>query len=394
MSSLVLLVIALFIAAAAGWFGAHWMRRGPKPDYRAAVSEQYFRGLNFVLNEQPDRALEVFLKMVELDNETVETHFALGNLYRRRGEVDRAIRVHETIIERPTLEPEHREHATLALAEDYFSAGLFDRAEQLFLTLAQSGGQRVAALRYLIRLYEQQRDWPQAIATHDSLRQLASPEHPTSIAHYYCELADQARQKHDIAAARELLDKARGEQRNFPRGALIGADIALDERDQLLAMQLCRRVVELHPQLLPVVLPRFARAAHASETKIDLDAELASLRSPDPHARAEFAYAALVAGLEPKGFVLECLRDFIRGDATLSDLVPALNTESATLSDERLRALAESLARIFRRSQRYRCVECGFATTGHFWQCPGCRSWDALAPVSRVDLLPPLRHRG
>lgn len=393
MSTLPLLVVALFVAAAVGWFGAHWMRRRPPSDYRAAVSEQYFRGLNFVLNEQPDRALEVFLKMVELDNETVETHFALGNLYRRRGEVDRAIRVHETIIERPTLKPEHREHATLALAEDYFSAGLFDRAEQLFAGLAKTGGQRVAALRYLIRLYEQQRDWTQAVATCESLRQLASPEHPTAIAHYYCELADQARQRRDLVAARDLLEKARNEQRNFPRGALIGADLAFDEGDHSLAMQLCRRVVELHPQLLPIVLPRFARAAQASGTKVDLDTELASLRSPDPHARAEFAYAALVAGLEPRGFVLECLRDFVRGDATLSDLVPALNGESAPLSDARLRALAESLTRIFRRSQRYRCVECGFATTGHFWQCPGCRSWDALAPVSRVELFPALRHR-
>ena len=387
-----LLTLALFVAAAAGWFGARLLRYRPHSQ-SSSVRADYFQGLNFVLNEQPDKALEVFLRMVELDNETVETHFALGSLYRRRGEVDRAIRVHEAIIERPTLQPEHREHATLALAEDYFSAGLFDRAEQLFQVLARSGGRRVPAMRYLLRIYEQQGDWTQAVGTHELLRELASPEHPTAIAHYYCELAEQMHKRGAVAEARAFLHRVREEQRNFPRSALIRADLALDMSDADLALRLCRRVVELHPQLLTVALPRFARAAQARLASGGMDIELALPRSPSPSSRAELAYAALAAGLEKEQFVLECLQDFVREDPTLSDLVAAVAGEKTRLSEEQLRSLATALARIFRRTQRYRCVDCGFASATHFWQCPGCRSWDTLAPVSRLELAPALRTR-
>src|SRR5262245_31002482 len=144
------LIVALFVAAAAGWLSARlWSSRpSARPTDRRVLPEGYFQGLSFLLNEEPDKALEVFLRMVEVDNDTVETHFALGNLYRRRGEVERAIRVHENIMARPSLSDAHRLHARFALGEDYFRAGLFDRAEQLFQQLADGGGRQTAALRY------------------------------------------------------------------------------------------------------------------------------------------------------------------------------------------------------------------------------------------------------
>src|SRR5262245_17521253 len=171
-----LLVAALFIAVAAGWLLGRVRLRRPTVEARARheLSDEYFQGLRFLLNEEPDKALEVFLRMVDVDNETVETHFALGSLYRRRGEVDRAIRVHENIMARPALSDEHRLHAMFALAEDYFRAGLFDRAERLFQQLADGGGRHVQALRYLLRIYEQQRDWEQAILAYRKLVAVAS----------------------------------------------------------------------------------------------------------------------------------------------------------------------------------------------------------------------------
>jgi len=208
------LIVALFIAAAAGWCFGRYRRPAPPGDaQRNELKQSYFQGLRFLLNEEPDKALEVFLRMVDVDNDTVETHFALGNLYRKRGEVERAIRVHENIIARPGLSAEHRVHATFALAEDYFRAGLFDRAEALFQQLASEGARRAAALRYLLRIYEQQRDWEQAIAVHERLVAIASAEHPTAIAHYHCELAERARMRGDFAAARAHLRQAREVQR-------------------------------------------------------------------------------------------------------------------------------------------------------------------------------------
>lgn len=397
-----LLIVALFIAAAAGWlFGRY---RSPGRAHRSSqsnahssapankLSEEYFRGLSYLLEEEPDKALEVFLRMVDVDNETVETHFALGNLYRRRGEVERAIRVHENIMARPSLSDEHRLHAMFALAEDYFRAGLFDRAERLFQQLADGSGRHAAALRYLLRIYEQQRDWEQAIATHRRLIAVASPEHPTAIAHYHCELAEQLRAQGNFAAAREQLHQAREAQRNFPRGALIRADIALDMNEPELAALLCQRAVELHPKLLALALPRVMRAMRGSDAN-EIERRFRAWIRPEPVARAELAYAAIVAGLEQEHFVRECLPDLLREDPSLGEIVRATSGDPAHLSAEQCAALASALGRILRRTQRYRCVDCGFASAAHFWQCPGCRSWDAFAPVALLDLTPGMHRR-
>jgi lipopolysaccharide assembly protein B len=384
------LLLLLFIAAGVGIgvFVTH-RARAKKPS-APSLNEQYFAGLQFVLNEESDKALEVFLKMVEVDNETVETHLALGTLYRRRGETDRAIRVHENIMARQSLNAEHREHAMFALGEDYFRAGLFDRAEQMFQRLTERPGRRTAALRYLLRIYEQQSDWAQAVSTYRRLQTLASPEHPTAIAHYLCELAEQARQRGERDVALDLLRKVREEQRNFARSALIRAELALDEGDAETAGRLCQRVVELHPQLLPLVLQRFAPRV-ASDGGATLLQMVRPLVRSDPQVRAMYAYSGLTAGLEHDPLVLQCLPDFVRDDPNLNDLVRALGGNLSELTPEQSQELATALARILKRGQRYRCVECGLATATHFWQCPGCRSWDVLAPLMRVELAPVAR---
>ncbi|MBL8267579.1 lipopolysaccharide assembly protein LapB [Steroidobacter sp.] len=393
-----LLIVALFVAAAAGWlFGRYWppyrpgSRAAGEPDQNK-LSEEYFRGLRFLLDEEPDKALEVFLRMVDVDNDTVETHFTLGNLYRRRGEVERAIRVHENIMARPSLSDEHRLHAMFALGEDFFRAGLFDRAERLFLQLADGGGRHVPALRYLLRIYEQQRDWEQAIAAHRRLVAVASPEHPTAIAHYHCELAEQLRAAGDFDGAREQLHLAREAQRNFPRGALIRADIALDMNQPELAALLCQRAVELHPKLLTLALPRVMRAMRGTDAG-EIERRFRAWMRPDPVARAELAYSAVVAGLEQEAFVSECLPDLLREDPTLGEIINATSGDPSQLTAEQRTALATALGRILRRTQRYRCVDCGFASASHFWQCPGCRSWDAFAPVALLDLTPGMHRR-
>lgn len=387
------LILALFAAAAMGWLAARFLsNRGASQTPGAAFPEAYFQGLNFLLNEEPDKALEVFLRMVEVDNDTVETHFALGNLYRRRGEVDKAIRVHENIMERPALSAAHRLNAMLALGEDYFRAGLFDRAERLFQQLADGGKHHVSALRYLLRIYEQQRDWEQAIQVHGRLVAVTSAEHPTAIAHYHCELAQRAHQTGNVAAAREHLHRVREVQRNFPRGALVRADVALTMNEPELALRLCQRVVELHPRLLPLALPRVVRALRGEDAG-HLQERFKAWIRPEPAARAELAYAAIVAGLEQETFVRDCLRDLLREDPNLGEIALALAGNPGALSDDQLGDLAAALGRIFRRTQRYRCVECGFASAAHFWQCPGCRSWDAFAPVAQLDVAPSTRVR-
>jgi lipopolysaccharide biosynthesis regulator YciM len=269
---------------------------------------------------------------------------------------------------------------------------LFDRAEVSFRQLAETDTRRVPALRYLLRIYEQQRDWQHAIAVHKQLTALASPEQPTAIAHYHCELAEQARERGDIDAARAYLHSAREVQRNFPRAALIRADIALDMNEPELAATLFQRFVELHPRLLALALPRVLRAVRGADAG-DLERRFNAWIRPEPSARAELAYAAIVAGLEQEPFVRDCLPDLLREDPSLGEIVRSVAGDPGQLSSQQRTDLALSLARILRRTQRYRCVDCGFASASHFWQCPGCRAWDAFAPVALLDVTPGMQRR-
>jgi lipopolysaccharide biosynthesis regulator YciM len=285
-----------------------------------------------------------------------------------------------------------REQAGFALGEDYLKAGLLDRAEGCFQQLIERPAHRSVALRNLLSIYEQQGDWQQAVNTYQQLSGFTSPEHPTALAHYYCELAEQAQQEGSQQQARDWLDKAFAAQRNFPRGNLLSADFAQAQEDARSAASLCKRVMELHPHLLPIALPRFVRALRTLGMSMDnADAEL-SLLSADTTQRAALAYAAIVANVLDEPYLLQCLPDFLRQDATLGEMVQALVGESATLNAAQLHSVANALAKIFRRTQRYRCVSCGVSTGSHFWQCPGCHSWDTLAPVSRLELAPVSRR--
>jgi lipopolysaccharide biosynthesis regulator YciM len=389
------LVFALILAAAAGWFGSQVLRRKRiehKPKRTEPFNAQYFAGLNHLLNEQQDKALEVLRHMAEADADTVETQLALGHLYRRRGEMDRAIRVHETVMQREDLPPLMREQASFALGEDYLRAGLLDRAEAYFQGLVERPGHRTAALRSLLNIYEQQGDWQQAIATYQRLAVHTSPANPTAMAHYSCELADQARLANNLPAARDWLHQARAVQRNFPRSALLRAEIALTENDARLAACLCKRVIELHPHLLPMTLPRYVQALRLAGQAMDTADDELRLYAADAAQRARLAYAAIVTDIMDEPYLLSCLPDFLRQDANLGDLVIALTGDLSSLDAPRLQAIAAALSRIFRRTQKFRCVDCGVTTGTHFWQCPGCRSWDTLAPVTRLELSPSSRN--
>jgi len=388
------LFFALILAAAAGWFGGQVLRRKkvePKPVRTEPFNAQYFAGLNHLLNEQQDKALEVLRHMAEVDADTVETQLALGYLYRRRGEVDRAIRVHEDVMKREDLPVPMREQASFALGEDYLRAGLLDRAEACFQGLVERAAHRTAALRSLLNIYEQQGDWQQAIATYQKLAIHTSPENPTAMAHYYCELAEQSRAADALSAAHQWLHQARDVQRNFPRSALIRAELALSEGDPRLAACLCKRVIELHPHLLPMALPRYVDALRQAGQTMDTADENTRLHVADASQRARLAYAAIVMGILDEPFLLNCLSDFLKQDANLGDLVAALTGDAKNMGQEQLQTTAAALSRVFRRTQKFRCVDCGVTTGTHFWQCPGCRSWDTLAPVARLELSPSSR---
>lgn len=373
--------IAAVLLAAAGFTGWYLGRRAQRTARRVGrrrLPADYFAGLNFLINEQPDRAVEVFTRMVDVDKETVEIHFALGSLFRRRGEVDRAIRVHQSILDRPKLDPEQREQALLELAIDFLRAGLLDRSEGLFMALAQTEAHRVTALRSLTRIYEQQGDWQQAVATHRQLVASGGAVSGSAVAHYFCELAEAARLQGQLDEARQHLRAARREQRRFPRAAVVRSELAQAANDHLLATKLLRIALRREPALLFEVLPRL-RASCLELGNFDALQRLVSHAQRDRRRQHELAQALILTDVLDSPAALTTVRDYVLGDPLLCELMTPM-LSSGGEEPETLKRMARVLARVLGRRSRYQCGDCGFASQAWFWQCPGCKSWDSLRP--------------
>jgi lipopolysaccharide biosynthesis regulator YciM len=346
------LLAGLFLLlAAAGWALG---RFGERDEEEAAppLNIDYLKGLNFLLNEQTDQALEHFLAMVRVDDKTIETHFALGSLFRRRGEVDRAIRIHQNIIARPDLASEQRDQALFSLAKDYLHAGLLDRAEKLFSRLAQGSRYEVQALESLCRIYEQEKEWQKAIDAGQRLEALGGRSLALQIAHYYCELAEAAASKNDYAAARQYVKKAQAGRPRTMRGALTRAHIARESDDFKTALRLYHRIIEEHTYLIAEALPEIV-ATYESEGSMDgLDKALKSMLKDDPE----------------------------------------MSASSEETHDVALQKVRAALSKLASATPRYQCQECGFSSQRLLWQCPSCRNWETQRPASRVQFDTVLQH--
>ncbi|MEK7840171.1 MAG: lipopolysaccharide assembly protein LapB [Pseudomonadota bacterium] len=375
-----LLWLLLPVAAASGWLAARLdlRRHGrQKLDLPAA----YFQGLNYLLNEQPDKAIEVFLRVLEVNSETVETHLALGSLFRRRGEVERAIRVHQNLIARPTLDKDQRSKALLELGHDYFKAGLLDRAENLFLELTELRAHSEPALRQLLHIYQQERDWEKAIAVARKLARVSDKNMDAVIAQYWCELAEAAASRGNLGLAREALRDALKADRNCVRASILSGDLALKENDPRQAIQRWRHIEEQDPRYLGEVAQRIADAYRQLD---DGEGLHDYFRRVHAHG-GEHAVALILAGIirardgrkAAEHFVIDWLRrrPNVHG---LHELI-SLNLEEVQGQTHQdlmlLKGIIESLRE---QHQGYVCEQCGFKARKLHWLCPGCNRWNTV----------------
>ena len=381
--SIWILLGVMFLGGVIGFYAA----RKPRPSAVGAerLRGNYLAGVNFLVNEQPDRALEAFLRASELDGDTVETHFALGSLYRRRGEVDRAIKIHQNIASRESLEPTQREQAGFALAQDYLKAGMLDRAEKILEPLAASGTHRMAAMRKLMRIYEQEQEWMRAIEVFRELEKAGRAPQEYAIAHYYCELAEAARSRGALDEARQHLRAARSERRRFPRGALVRADIAIEQRDFALAERLLAAVLAHDATLAIEVVPRLVRLARAAGSAGD--EAVARVVTGRADAANEIAIAAIMADALDFAPLEERVRACLAQDDAIAGLVRAIGRDPAALDARAVQDIAAVLRRLAATTPRYRCANCGFSSIDHFWQCPACMIWDSQRPLLRFDVV-------
>lgn len=381
------------LLAAAGWAMGRFGERDDE-DAPPPLNIDYLKGLNFLLNEQTDQALEHFLRMVRVDDKTIETHFALGSLFRRRGEIDRAIRIHQNIIARPDIASEQRDQALYSLAKDYLSAGLLDRAENLFVRLAQGSRYQVQSLEALCGVYEQERDWEKAIDAGQRLEVIGGRSLALQIAHYHCELAEAAALKKDFAAARKFVKKAQAGRPRTMRGALTRAHIARDTDDNKTALKLYHRIIDENTYLIAEALPEIVAIYKRENATAELERALQALLKKNPDMASLVAYTAIVNDLGGIKVIDDCVEQYMLNEPTLGEFVDLQQLSSGD-KESNVSALAKvrsALSKLASATPRYQCQECGFSSQRLLWQCPSCRNWETQRPASRVQFDTVLQH--
>jgi len=370
----VLVLAALVLGILAGHFG--WGRRWPLP--LRNLHPDYLTGLDYLVTEQPDRALDMFLKLMDTNADTVETHFALGSLYRRRGEVERAIRIHQNLLAREELASEHREQALLALAQDYLRAGVLDRAEGLLQQVSEVTRLRASALDALRGVYERQHDWQQALGTYRQLAHIEAAPARTVAAHYLCELAAAAIERGDMVNARSLLRDARAEAAPFPRAALLRAQVAEREARPELAVRLLRQALAESPTLLQEELPHLLRLAGPAQRDSILAELVAQADSRDFGELKSLVFAAIAAGLGEAAALQAPIDRVFSQDAALRAVWQDGPAQRGRIAQE--------IGALLTQAEKYRCNECGFSGRSFYWHCPACHSWDSFEAYAIVKL--------
>ena len=390
----------LFAAIAIGWFLGR--RSAPRAVAGADLPSQYYKGLNYLLDGRPDGAIDSFINALEVNSETLETHIALGNLLRKKGEVDRAIRIHQNLLARPSLPRAQVHQAHLELARDYISAGLLDRAERLLLDLVQeSPEQRRASLQHLLEIYQSEREWSKAIEIANALLprktllggQTGSDRgQPVSVAlaHYYCELACEKRDAGDLPAARKLLQQALAQDKHCVRASILLGEVECETGQYKQAVKALKRVKQQDAEYVPETISTLRRCYAELKDDKSLKSYLKDCLGSDPTAPLVLAIAEdmrQTEGNEAAGDFLSTQladRPSLRGLARLISL-QLDGTDSP--ARENLSLLQVLVERLIAERPAYRCGHCGFAGQQLHWFCPGCKHWGTMKTIrgTRVE---------
>jgi lipopolysaccharide biosynthesis regulator YciM len=374
------------------FFGLGWI--AARVDINQLLSESrtlprgYFKGLNFLLNEQPDKAIDAFIEIVKLDPETVDLHFALGNLFRRRGETERAIRVHQNLLARPDLPAEHKAHAQYELGQDYLKAGLLDRAEETFHLLndTQYGAQ---AGRALLEIYQREKEWARAIKAAETLQASGAGGRQKEIAQFYCELAEDELVHTHPDAAMSLLEKALATDRKSVRATMLLGDVYLAKGDVEAALLAWRRVEHQSVPHAALVAQRlldgYQAVGRMKEGLKLLRSYLAEAPSID---LLEVVFKAVLE-LEGVDAANQLVSDELRRTPTLLGLDKFLEARMLNAPAEIRPELAVVKTLVHSYTQklaRYQCTHCGFKARQFYWHCPGCNHWETYPPRRTEEL--------
>ena len=377
-----LTLLLLPLATAFGWY-LH--SRFKPPEEQPPPKTQYLQGVQHLVNDETDKAIDVFIKLLDVDHDTLDTHLALGSLFRRRGEVDRALRIHQNLVARANLAPKHRNRARYELAQDYLKAGVLDRAESLYRELLEQGMFQDKALAALISIYEKERDWGKALEATRKQEGALGRSQRERIAQYMCELAEEAIWKHEPKTAAQWLKKALAENRDCVRASLLQARLLQDEGDHRGAIKALLRVPKQDAQFVGEIIAPLKKAFQALDDQAGLTEKLGNLASSSPLAAVQVANARQLHATRGNGDAY--LADFLAEAPSWTAFLALLELTDAAASPTLagpLDSLQKALHHTLNTAPLYRCEHCGFAGRGMHWQCPSCLHWESVLPVDDV----------
>ncbi len=380
--------LLLPVAAAFGWFASHRSAGNTVSRPDSLLGSEYIKGLNYLLDEQQDKAIDVFIRMLEVNSDTAETHLALGNLFRKRGEVDRAIRIHQNLAVRPSLENEQRMDALLELGQDYMKAGLFDRAESLFTDLVSNNVHLQRVLPMLLDIYQQERDWENAIGVAAQMGYVGEQPARSVIAQFYCELAENDCILEDFDAAIEHLDHAVEYHPRCARAQLIRAHIAREQGDCRTALRALEQVAAMDIELLPEVLEDM----HTCHTELGTLQEMTAFLQQAVRRYAGISPVLVLADIKREQSGDQAAADYIAGELArrpsvrgLARLIDFSMAHSEGQARNNMVILKNLTDQLLENRPVYECRDCGFSGKTLHWKCPGCKHWNTIKPIHGVE---------
>jgi len=376
-----LLALPLFFSL--GWLAA-------RVDLKQLLAEStalpaaYFKGLNFLITDQHDKAIEAFTEAVQANTDSLELHFALGSLFRRRGEVDRAIHLHLNLLEKKELEPQQKLAVTAELAQDYLKAGLLDRAEELFESL-NDDRYRQPALRALLEIYVREREWERAIKAATELERLSGVPFRVEISHYYCEMAVKSKLANDTHTARFELDQALNANKNCVRANVLLGDLEFEAGEHKAAISTWKRIEFQKPEYLGLIAPKLLNSYRAlNQTADGLNLLQTYLQTYKLSSLLNVLYEATLAEEGAESAATLARNELIKKPSlsTLDQLLQARaivethHQQNTHQQDTQL--MQQAVRHAIGNRTAYYCEQCGFKAKYHHWQCPACNAWESL----------------
>lgn len=384
-----LLFLLLPVAAAYGWYMGRRSAYQNKQQEANRLSRDYVAGVNFLLSNQQDKAVDLFLDMLKEDTSTVEAHLTLGNLFRSRGEVDRAIRIHQSLMESASLTYEQRLLAVQQLGRDYMAAGLYDRAEDMFAQLVDETDFRVGALQQLLLIHQATSDWQKAIDVAERLVKLGKDKQRTEIAHFYCELALQLMGSDDLDRAMSLLKKGAAADKNCARVSIMMGRIFMAKGEYAKAVETLQRVIDQDSELVSETLEMLQVCFQQLNKPEEWEAFLKRCVEENTGAVAELMLAGILEQKEGADIAQVYINRQLQRHPTMRLFHRLIDYHLQDAEEgrakESLIVLRDMVGEQVRTKPRYRCQKCGFTAFTMYWHCPSCRAWSTVKPIRGLD---------